>query len=78
MGRVIHGFIIDAFDEENPEATPEGEELEKIIDEDIELFDQWFQTEMKNSPILKSEWAMLKTYLYWKTHNSPRGVADGT
>lgn len=43
-------------------------ELEAIVDADIEKFNEYFQRELKNAPLISSEHAMLKTYLWWKTH----------
>ena len=45
--------------------VPEG--VEAAIDEEIAAFDQFFQTELKNEPLIRSEIAVLKTYLSWKT-----------
>lgn len=44
---------------------PEGAEV--AIDVEIEAFNQFFQSELKNEPLIRSEIAVLKTYLSWKT-----------
>ena len=56
--------------------TPEKpEELEAEVDSDIAAFDAWFQQHLQNGqPLVRSERAILKTYLYWKT----KGAGDGT
>lgn len=43
-------------------------ELEAIVDADITAFDECFQRELSNEPLVRSEIAILKTYLLWKTH----------
>lgn len=43
-------------------------ELKKAVDEDIEAFNQFFQTELKNEPLVPSERAIISTYLWWKTN----------
>jgi hypothetical protein len=51
-----------------------GETLEQVVDQEIEIFEAWFR-ELGNEPIVRSERAILKTYLWWKTHpgETPRG-----
>jgi hypothetical protein len=46
----------------------DGAALEEAVDADIAKFNEYFQRELKNDPLIKSEIAMLKTYLWWKTH----------
>ena len=46
----------------------EGKELEKEVDGDIAAFNEWFQGEGKNDPMTPAEVAIIKTYLWWKTH----------
>jgi len=50
------------------ELGAEGEELEKAVDADIANFNEYFQRELKNDPLISSEKACIKTYLWWKTH----------
>jgi hypothetical protein len=47
----------------------EGTELLAAIDTDIAKFDECFQQELGNEPLVRSELAILKTYLFWKTHS---------
>lgn len=42
------------------------DELELAVNEDIRKFDAWFQ-ELGNDPLTKSEVAVIKTYLWFKT-----------
>jgi hypothetical protein len=42
-------------------------DAEAAVDQEIESFNQFFQSELKNEPLIKSETAVLKTYLFWKT-----------
>lgn len=48
------------------DGTLEGAELEAAVDEDITRFDEYFQRELGNDPLVKSERAVLKTYLWYK------------
>lgn len=50
--------------------VPEGIEsagLEALVNEDILSFERWFQKQ-GNDPLVRSEVAILKTYLWYKTH----------
>jgi hypothetical protein len=49
-------------------STLTGAELERAVDEDIAKFDECFQKDLDNEPLVRSEVAILKTYLLWKTH----------
>jgi len=40
---------------------------EVLVDQEIEAFNHFFQSELKNEPLIRSEAAILKTYLLWKT-----------
>lgn len=64
-------------DSRAPKDVP-GEELERLVEADIQAFDAWFQKQQKEAaakaggevfsePLVRSERAILKTYLYWKT-----------
>lgn len=54
----------------------EGAALEVAVDEDIIAFDQYFQRALQNEPLVLSERAILKTYLYWKTHQETADASD--
>jgi hypothetical protein len=42
--------------------------LEQVVEEDIKAFEKWFMDFLKNGePLVRSEVAILKTYLRWKT-----------
>jgi len=41
-------------------------ELEEIVDADLAQFNECFQRELGNDPLIKSELAVLKTYLWYK------------
>lgn len=45
-----------------------GKELEEIVEADIEAFARFFCGQLKNDSLSKPERAILKTYLWWKTH----------
>jgi hypothetical protein len=44
-------------------------DAEAAVDQEIEAFNHFFQSELKNEPLIKSETAVLKTYLFWKTRS---------
>lgn len=48
-------------------------EHEKLADEEIKKFDDWFQKQTGNEPLVRSERAILKTYLYYKLRG-PHGA----
>jgi hypothetical protein len=49
--------------------------LEELVDEDIKAFETWFIEHLKNGePLVRSEVAILKTYLRYKT--LPAGETD--
>lgn len=50
---------------------------ELSVDADIEKFDKYFQEELKNDPLIPSEKAMLKTYLWFKLHGE-KGADSST
>ncbi len=50
------------------ESSEHAAQLEAAVDADIAKFDEWFQRELKNAPLIPSEKSCIKTYLYWKTH----------
>lgn len=51
----------------------EASGYEKVVDKDIEDFNEFFQT-LGNGPIVRAEKAIIKTYLAWKLGL----VKDGT
>lgn len=48
--------------------TAEGQSLESAVDEDIAAFEEYFCGELKNDSLSKPERSIIKTYLWWKTH----------
>lgn len=54
--------------------VPEGVSPEQACDVEIEAFQEFFQRELSNDPLVRSERAILKTYLFWKT----RALVDQT
>lgn len=40
------------------------------VEEEVAAFDQFFQNELQNDPLVRSELAILKTYLFWKTREA--------
>lgn len=53
----------------------EGQLLEQTVETDIRAFEEWFRSQ-GNDPLVKSEWAILKTYLFFKTR--VQGEKHGT
>jgi hypothetical protein len=45
--------------------TEDKKLVEQLADKDIERFNRWFQA-LGNDPLLKSEVAIIKTFLYFK------------
>lgn len=43
-----------------------GDAFNEAVEEDISKFDAYFQGNLKNSPLVASEHAILKTYLWYK------------
>jgi len=41
-------------------------DIEKLVDEDIGKFDEFFQTALQNGSLSKPERAIIKTYLAYK------------
>lgn len=42
--------------------------LEEVVNDDIKAFEKWFMAHLKNGdPLVRSEVAILKTYLRYKT-----------
>lgn len=60
--------VVTEGDEATEEVVLDPKALEAAVDADIASFDAYFQEAMKNDPLIPSEKAMLKTYLWWKTH----------
>lgn len=50
-----------------------SEELEKLVEEDLRMFEAWFRAK-GNDPLVRSERAILKTYLWFKV----KGETDAT
>ena len=59
----------------DPDANS-GKELEVIVEADIEAFAKFFCEKLGNDSLSKPERAILKTYLWWKTHQEPLSAQD--
>lgn len=46
-----------------------GEELNKEVEGDLQEFEKWFVA-LGNDPLVRSEIAILKTYLFYKATNA--------
>lgn len=78
MGRIELTLILDSFDENHQRVVvPDGKELEEIVNEDIERFQVWFCEHVDKEAVALTgpEIAILKTYLWYKTH--PGVVPNG-
>lgn len=51
--------------------------LEPIVDADIAEFDKYFQS-IGNEPVVRSEKAIIKTYLHWKLKGARDAAATGS
>lgn len=59
-------LVVVTKGDEVSEELADGPEIEPIIDADLTAFDEYFQKGLGNGPLVESERAILKTYLYWK------------
>lgn len=41
--------------------------IDEQLGGEVAEFEKYFTTELKNEPLVRSESAILKTYLFWKT-----------
>lgn len=58
--------------------TAEGAgDLEAAVDADIKAFDAWFRENKGAEPLVRSEVAILKTYLWFKMKESPDATSSG-
>lgn len=46
--------------------VPDGPSLKALVDTEIAEFDQAFQRELQNEPLVNVEKSILSTYLWWK------------
>ena len=61
--------LVTEGDEVDELHVVESAALEAAVDADIVAFGMYFQEVVKNeNPLTPSEKAIIKTYLYWKTH----------
>jgi hypothetical protein len=51
----------------------EDQTLEHVVDEDIAAFAKYFCEELRNDSLSKPERSIIKTYLWWKTHQENTG-----
>lgn len=61
----------------------DSKELEKEVDAAITAFDVWFQQKGKNDPLTGPERAIIKTFLWFQTHEGakekePEGSSSST
>lgn len=67
MAQIVVSLERGDRDDEN--LIEDGERLSKAVDADLDAFGEYFQRELKNDePLSKSERAIIKTYIWWKTH----------
>ena len=52
-------------------------QVEAAVDRDIDAFDAYFRS-LGNDPLVRSEKAIIKTYLHWKTKGASDGAATGS
>jgi hypothetical protein len=53
-----------------------GDELLSVVSTDVKAFDEFFQT-LGNNPLVRSEVAIITTYLHWKIRGADHGKASG-
>lgn len=45
-------------------------DVERLVDASIDEFNEYFQTDLKNEPLVRAERAIIKTYLYFLLHKT--------
>lgn len=65
---VIRASEVDTDESGSTVAIRDVTDLEKIVDEDIGAFQEYFCKELGNSSLSNPEVSIIKTYLWWKTH----------
>lgn len=55
--------------------TCSQDELEPAVGRDLQKFETWFRG-LGNDPLVRSEFAILKTYLYWKLRGEEHAKAS--
>ena len=68
--------VVQILDETRQEVALSGSDLEKVVNADLEAFQSFFTTQVDNGSLTGPEAAIIKTYLWWKTH--PEGEVRGT
>lgn len=58
-------------------SPPDMKVAEVVVDQDIEAFNTYFEG-LGNDPLVKSERAIIKTYLHWKMKGDRDGAATGS
>lgn len=74
--KLIVRVVPDSFPPEEDVTAVErlrGSLAEKVVDADIDDFNSFFQSELKNAPMTGAERAIIKTYLGWKLGLYSRG-----
>jgi len=61
---------------EVPVASIPGPELEVWVNQDLAAFNDFFQSKVGDSPLIGPEVAMLKTYIWWKTHSTAASTME--
>lgn len=66
MAKVSAVVVVTLVSDEAPVQGATAREISEGLDSEIELFDAYFQNELKMEPLIKFEKACLKTYLQFK------------
>lgn len=53
-------------------SSTEKEEVKKEINEEIVAFQEWFQTTVENTPLMRAEESILRTYLQYRLLSSSK------
>lgn len=65
---VIRSNEVDVDGSGNTVGVRDVTDLEKVVDADIAAFQKYFCEELGNSSLSNPEISIVKTYLWWKTH----------
>lgn len=61
-----------------PDPAAEKPTLEELVDADIEEFKKYFCGELRNDSLAPAERSIIKTYLWWKTHQEPARAEENS
>jgi hypothetical protein len=78
MSYEVEVVVVEAASRNPQRGTAiDNKKLETVVNEDIRQFEEFFTAKVDTSgPLSGPERAILKTYLYWKTHPETHGQEE--